>query len=188
MPTCAVETCGRHFSSYHRVGDKVHRLVNRKYCLSCSPFGHHNTKKIDKGLDRRRTIEGPRICSVCGQRNTTPKGTKCGGCSFRRRKSSRAHLVYSVVGTACWHCAYDKGYAAHTVLEWHHVIPAEKLFGLTTRELAGHTWALLRCELQKCVLLCCRCHREHHAGLISSKELRKLQEVKWRIFGPLLPF
>lgn len=99
----------------------------------------------------------------------------------------RSAAIYAAVGTACWYCDYDKGIAAKSVLEWHHVVPAHKLHNLTTREIIGCTWASIRAEVQKCVSLCCRCHREYHAGLIQTEELHKLQETKWKLFAPLLP-
>lgn len=82
---------------------------------------------------------------------------------------------------------YDKGDVARSVLEWHHVDPSQKKLRLSTRELVGYTWAQVREELQKCVLLCCRCHREYHAGIISLPEIQALHELKWPLYVDKLP-
>lgn len=56
-------------------------------------------------------------------------------------------------------CGYDSCPAA---MDFHHLDPREKDFTLSE----GMTsWERIRPELAKCVLLCCRCHREAHDGL-----------------------
>jgi hypothetical protein len=51
-------------------------------------------------------------------------------------------------------------------LEFHHLDPAEKQFGLAQRGM-GRSIARLRAEARKCVLLCSNCHAEVEAGLSS---------------------
>jgi hypothetical protein len=64
-------------------------------------------------------------------------------------------------GGACIACGYSECLAA---LDFHHLDPSQKE-GYRTGALKAH-WSFERNrpELDKCVLLCVRCHREVHAG------------------------
>lgn len=39
--------CGDSFVINIKINGKYHNLCNRKYCLKCSPFKKHNTKKLE---------------------------------------------------------------------------------------------------------------------------------------------
>lgn len=77
----------------------------------------------------------------------------------RRRRQVRAKIVQEA-GGACACCGYDAYLGA---LQFHHVDPSEKEFGLSGR---GITRSLerLREEAKKCVLLCANCHAEVEGG------------------------
>jgi len=64
-------------------------------------------------------------------------------------------------GGRCFSCGYDRCLDA---LELHHISSSEKDFGISDK---GYTrsWAKIKEELDKCVLLCANCHRETHAGM-----------------------
>ena len=47
-PSSVCKNCGKKFPNYISINGKRHNLHNRKYCLECSPFNQHNTKKIGK--------------------------------------------------------------------------------------------------------------------------------------------
>lgn len=71
-------------------------------------------------------------------------------------------------GGACVLCGYSRCTAA---LDFHHLNPKEKE-GYGTGALKAHwTFEKNKPELDKCVLLCVRCHREVHAGAASLKTL-----------------
>ena len=77
---------------------------------------------------------------------------------LKRRAKIRAALLEHK-GGKCEFCGYNKCEAA---LEFHHIDPSTKLFGLS-----GSTKALktqLK-EADKCYLLCANCHREIHNGV-----------------------
>jgi transcriptional regulator with XRE-family HTH domain len=58
------------------------------------------------------------------------------------------------------------GYAKHSVaLQFHHVEPSTKSFGLSVRGIT-RSIAKLREEAEKCVLLCANCHSEVEAGVV----------------------
>lgn len=77
----------------------------------------------------------------------------------RWRRKAEQTLV-TEAGGACLVCGYSRCVRA---LEFHHVDPATKRFGLGSRGLARAIDAL-REEADKCVLLCANCHAEVEAG------------------------
>ena len=66
---------------------------------------------------------------------------------------------WTIWGGECSHCGYSKYVGA---LEFHHVDPKEKDFGISGKVLG---WERIKKELEKCVLLCSNCHREEHDRL-----------------------
>jgi hypothetical protein len=64
-------------------------------------------------------------------------------------------------GACCQLCGYARSVAA---LEFHHVDPATKSFGLAVGGLTRRI-AACRAEARKCVLLCSNCHAEVEAGV-----------------------
>jgi hypothetical protein len=52
------------------------------------------------------------------------------------------------------------------LLEFHHLDPSKKRFGLSSQGITGSI-ELLRIEARKCALLCSNCHAEVEDGLVS---------------------
>lgn len=77
--------------------------------------------------------------------------------AYERRQKLRAQVV-AFMGGKCAICGYDRSSAA---FDFHHLNPAEKDFTISDRMTS---FEAIRPELEKCVLLCCRCHREVHDG------------------------
>lgn len=182
---CLNPECKIQFPTFVWIDGKKRNLRSRKYCMTCSPFGSHNTKKKDPSFDKRTTTQATRartnVCSDCGNPHSKnqKKGTVCYSCLVKQRKQRIKQRIYKATGTACWLCGYDKGYQGIQVLEWHHVNPKTKLFTLSSREVIGTRWTTVNAELRKCVLLCCRCHREHHAGLIPVATIETVYQQRW---------
>jgi 5-methylcytosine-specific restriction endonuclease McrA len=92
---------------------------------------------------------------------------RCKKCSIeavvKRRKKNKIKAV-EYKGGKCQipTCGYDRYIGA---LTFHHINPIEKEFGISFK---GHTisWERTKKELDKCILLCNRCHSELEAGLI----------------------
>ena len=84
----------------------------------------------------------------------------------RRRKVRRMAVAY--MGGRCSRCGYDDCLEA---LEFHHRDASQKDFGISAK---GHSrsWARVRAELDKCVLVCANCHRALHAHAQLSVERR----------------
>jgi hypothetical protein len=165
MPKCA--KCGGHFQCHTVIDGKERNLCSRKFCLSCSPFGRHNTRDITDDDNEMKT------CYSCSRQ--LPKS------AFLRRRRSGVYAFYgsckecrasydkkrallfklrciAYKGGKCEVCGYSKCVGA---LDFHHADPVEKEFALggqKTRKFDSR----IRRELDKCVLLCCRCHREEH--------------------------
>jgi transposase len=79
---------------------------------------------------------------------------------MRRRRAVRARIIQEA-GGRCMVCGYDTYLGA---LQFHHLDPAQKAFGLSSR---GFTRSLqrMREEAKKCVLLCANCHAEVEGGV-----------------------
>lgn len=75
----------------------------------------------------------------------------------RRRKALREQAI-AYKGGSCRICGYDRCSAA---LDFHHPESFTKEFNISDRMTS---FEAIRAELDKTVLLCCRCHREVHDG------------------------
>ena len=152
------ELCSRPFPTKVVVGGKLRNLQNRRYCLTCSPYGAHNTRPLAEPLTeatrQRRAAEVRRAKFRKYQRK------------FRRH---RKRLLIEMCDGCCQICGYNRDCPA--AYHFHHRDPALKAFELGTRGLLRR-WDELIAEVRKCVLLCCRCHAEVHAGLHQEAEHR----------------
>jgi hypothetical protein len=173
MPIC--KKCSQAFPCKIKIDGKEHVLSSRKYCFDCSPFGSHNTKKLDESQLKikkekgacacGRSLHGRLFCYVCAQK--------------KRVKRVKQH-VHGIVGTACWKCGFDEGIESVSVLDFHHMDATQKLFSLTVRNMCNRAWSGVLPEIKKCALLCCRCHRLLHNGLVPLDEIRDIYENRWR--------
>jgi hypothetical protein len=114
-----------------------------KICIDC------NEEKDESLFFEKKQKKHPRVCRQCY--NTT-KAIKD---RARRRKKKQKALDYK--GGSCQMCGYDQCIPA---LEFHHRDPKEK--DLEWKGLQNKPWHIITIELDKCDLLCCRCHREVH--------------------------
>jgi transposase len=80
-----------------------------------------------------------------------------------RRRRRVKELLVAEAGGRCRLCGYDRYFGA---LQFHHVDPATKHFGLSIRGLTPSI-ATIREEARKCVLLCSNCHAEVEGGIAS---------------------
>lgn len=123
-------------------------LNRRRFCLSCSPFGAHNTSKVPSGeSDPHLRFEQQR------QRRNA-----CAYRSLKRRRQRRKSELVAARGGRCLDCGYA---GSPGVMEFHHRDPVTKSF--TLGEFSGALERLLQ-EAEKCDLLCANCHRIRHAA------------------------
>lgn len=88
------------------------------------------------------------------------------------RKNRKQNLV-KISGNKCNICGYNKAISA---LEFHHINPEEKTYGLAQNGTCHSLQKDLN-ELQKCILVCANCHREIHEGFYSKQQLLSLKIV-----------
>jgi very-short-patch-repair endonuclease len=58
--------CNKEFQTRIRMGDIIRNMCNRKYCLTCSPFGKHNTKRIGFVSKKEKAKIVKSLCPYCG--------------------------------------------------------------------------------------------------------------------------
>ena len=86
--------------------------------------------------------------------------------NVKRCAQLRKENLIKVFGSKCCLCGFDKYPSA---LEFHHVHPEDKEFGLTGSGLMKKMETQLA-EAKKCILLCANCHRGVHHENISIPE------------------
>lgn len=86
---------------------------------------------------------------------------KCRSESTQKRRDKVKLLSIEYKGGKCEICGYNK---CPDALEFHHIDSTQKDFGIGEK---GYTKSFesIKTELDKCMLLCCRCHREIHYKL-----------------------
>jgi hypothetical protein len=120
--------------------DRPEGALPRQVFKTCSKHGHTQFVMEGRGYYR---------CARCRQERVA-----------RWRRRMKETLV-AESGGRCAICGYSEYVGA---LEFHHLDPGEKEFGLSVR---GMTRSLerMREEVRKCVLLCANCHAEVEGGL-----------------------
>jgi len=83
------------------------------------------------------------------------------------KKKANKDMALEYKGGECGKCGYR---LCRQALVFQHVDPDEKDIVISGRP---HAWERLKRELDKTVLLCCRCHTELHAGCWSEEEMRR---------------
>lgn len=86
---------------------------------------------------------------------------KCASEAVSRNRRKKRETLVQEAGGACKLCGYSRYIGA---LQFHHVDPTTKLFGLSAEKQTA-SLAKLREEAAKCVLLCANCHAEVEAGI-----------------------
>jgi hypothetical protein len=169
MPTC--RKCGGSFPNRIIVEGKPHILNSRKFCLTCSPFGLHNTKNLmlRAAIDPNGEKRCPRCKDILPIAMFYAKRSGQGVTSYCRKCVSdqtleRSHRLkersVAYKGGKCVVCGYDKCLAA---LDFHHLDDTKKDFSIAACKLSN--FEKVRVELNKCILVCSNCHREIHSGL-----------------------
>jgi transposase len=133
--------------------------------------------RTDPGARRERTraarkAQLPMLVEGCRRHDYTEhyldhrgyyRCKRCRSEAVVRRRRKVKQLLVAEGGGRCLICGYDRYFGA---LEFHHLDPAAKSFGLSLRGLTPSI-AALRAEAGKCVLLCSNCHAEVEGGITS---------------------
>jgi len=136
--------CGSSFPLKVVIDGKTKNLQNRKYCLTCSPFGSHNTKKLEM------CVNDTEAQKVIKQQDKYRRWQR------KARRERKIKLV-KMLGGKCSTCDYDKCYSC---LDFHHEDETNKKFEISSHMLKK--WDDLVEEAKKCIVLCRNCHGEVH--------------------------
>ena len=162
MPTCM--KCHTTFPNRIMVDGKLRTVGNRKFCLTCSPFGGNG-----KGL-MARTL-GKKLCTACkdwkpfSEFYTRKSGYPHSYCKACLKAKSVQYLqdiktlCVEYKGGHCVLCGYNACYAA---LDFHHLNPKEEDVCIARNR---KNFEKIKPELDKCILVCSNCHREIHHGV-----------------------
>lgn len=106
-------------------------------------------------------ITGRTVPTILKYVQITKKGEKVTGSQsvINWRKRTKRKLIEHK-GGSCELCGYSK---CDRALEFHHLNPDEKDFGISGKSLS---FDKLKDEVDKCILVCSNCHSEIHDGLI----------------------
>lgn len=102
------------------------------------------------------------------------KKCTCEHVSEKRRQIKLELIKYK--GGKCEICGYDKCIAA---LEFHHIDPKTKKFGIGNGNIKSLN--ILKQEVDKCLLLCNRCHTELHYQQFLEKHKQEQKEIEENI-------
>jgi hypothetical protein len=89
------------------------------------------------------------------------------------RKATKWKII-ECLGGRCSRCGYDR---CPEALDFHHLDPATKAGNLSAMLVRPAKWQRIAVEAAKCVLLCCICHRELHAGLWKLEDINVAEFV-----------
>lgn len=164
MPKC--KKCNNNFKTIAIIDGKRKNLCNRKYCLDCSPFGSHNTRKIHIDGISIGSKEKPCICNICGKgfilssaNRSSGRGSTCGSCIVTRHRQRIKIKLVDYKGGECESCGYNKSVCS---LDFHYVNPSDKEFGISGKI---YSYEKMKNEVDKCILVCRNCHGEIHEEL-----------------------
>ena len=161
MPIC--RKCGDSFPNRVVLEGKTHGLGRRRFCLKCSPFGAHNTRKLDQMRVRAQTQQSI-VCVMCEKEYQYRRGysrERCPSCNSNHRRFVLKNKAIAYKGGKCVLCGYSRCVRA---LCFHHKGFHKKDFTISGNHC--RKWEVVKQELDKCVLLCTNCHAEVHSGLM----------------------
>lgn len=173
------QQCGNYFPNKININGVNRNLQRRKYCIDCSPFNGHNTRKLEytgKVVDTKETTENY-TCPKHGKESVTIHGDrlKCKICvvdwnkDFRTRRKEK---LVSIFGGKCVICGYCKCIHA---LQFHHLDPQIKENNIST---LYSNWQNLLDEVIKCILVCANCHAEIEYGNLKYDPIKYPQIIK----------
>lgn len=145
--------CGDQFKNRVIINGSEKTLNKRKYCLTCSPFGAKNTRRLHLPI---RDENSKKQCPNCGRKFKWTKNNVCSTCrTFDRREKQRIKAI-DYCGGRCVNCEVSD----YDVLTFHHRDQNTKKFNLC--QSWQKSWNVIKEEIEKCDLLCANCHMKLH--------------------------
>lgn len=102
------------------------------------------------------------------QANGIYRCKKCRSYQVTKNRKMRKQRLVEEFGGVCARCRYDR---CQAVLQFHHIDPQTKEFGISASGLC-RSWEKMLAEAKKCVLLCSNCHIELENGIWLLDELK----------------
>lgn len=158
--------CNSSFPCSMIINGKTAILNRRKFCLKCSPYKEHNTKK-----------DGPKskIEQKEKRRLLKKKQLRYTGKSILQGIARKEELI-RLAGSACKKCGYTSKYLRP--FSFHHRNSRSKKFGLSVENLRNKKWSLILAEFKKCDLVCLTCHAEIEEEILL-KKTKCSTKTKW---------
>ncbi len=88
-----------------------------------------------------------------------PRCSRCASEAVSKRRKALKQMAVDHMGGKCSRCGYDRCVEA---LQFHHTDPTKKDFGISAHGVT-RSWAKIKLELDKCILVCGNCHMEIHS-------------------------
>lgn len=130
---------------------------DKLWCKRCKDF----LKKGEFGTDGKTSsgnIKYKSRCKECYIKHSIENHTN---------PPSRLYFFVKELKRKCIVCNYD---VCNAALEFHHIDPNKKDGSISEMVRKNVDFEVLKEEISKCVVVCNRCHREHHHGVIDLKE------------------
>ncbi len=100
-------------------------------------------------------------CQLCGKKNLVTLCHFCTTCTSRIRRLSAKIKGVKLLGAKCKHCGWETSEENYSAFEFHHTGEEEK--EIEIGKYLNSNWNKVKKELEKCILLCSRCHRIYHS-------------------------
>lgn len=155
--------CGRPFPIFiiDENGKKL-TFNKRKYCLVCSPYKSHNTRRLEdfeenelKCLECDKPLMGNQrkfCCKRCKNISWNSGNNRENTLDYKRkRRREHAKRAKQYMGGKCSSC----GFTGETIcFDYHHI--AKKKAEIS--KMMTNSWASIKKELDNCIMLCGNCH------------------------------
>ena len=152
--------CSKSTISYHcklnKLGGFSDRLTNDEKNELQRLYDEHRSVKIVSNITGRAISTILRYVKII---KNNEKVTGSQSVINWRKRTKRKLIEYK--GGSCELCGYSK---CDKALEFHHLNPDEKDFGISGKSLS---FDKLKEEVDKCILVCSNCHSEIHDNLIN---------------------
>jgi uncharacterized protein YerC len=151
---CAKSTISYH-CKLHKLGGFSDRLSDTEKNELQKLYDEHGSVKMVSNITGRAVSTIMRYVKIL---KNNKKVTGSQSVINWRKRTKRRLIEYK--GGSCELCGYSK---CDRALEFHHLNPDEKDFGISGKSLS---FDKLKEEVDKCILVCSNCHCEIHDGLI----------------------
>jgi hypothetical protein len=161
MPICI--NCNKKFPFSVKIDGKKRNLCSRHCCLECVPFKDRTKSEIlnkkrrnnKRNNNKKTEITITKNCSICNK-NTKCAKSICDSCRTRLRRYLTRKACIDFLGNKCKDCGWTGDFVCFDI----HHYTGDKEFTICGSEYKS--WASIKIELKKCILLCAICHRKRH--------------------------